>query len=62
MLDNDWSREDDRAEDEEHRGDDGDVDRDHNLDFIADRKTDGTSDLDRSFDEDRKDQSRRNNE
>ncbi|KAL9326269.1 hypothetical protein ACSQ67_006914 [Phaseolus vulgaris] len=62
MLDNDWSREDDRAEDEEHRGDDGDVDRDHNLDFIADRKTDGTSDLDRSFDEDRKDQSRRNND
>lgn len=62
MVDNDWNREDDRVENEqEHsRGHGGDVDRDHNLDLNVDRKMDRSSDPDRSFDEDRKDQSRRN--
>lgn len=64
ILDNDWSREDDRVEHEhEHsRGRDDDVDRDHNLDMDTGRKMDRTSDLDRSFDEDTKDQSRRMND
>ncbi|RDX70021.1 Cold-inducible RNA-binding protein B, partial [Mucuna pruriens] len=64
MLDNDWSREDDRVENEkEHsRGYGGDVERDHNLDLDTNRKVDRTSDPDKSFDEDRKDQSRRNND
>ncbi|CAJ1944394.1 unnamed protein product [Sphenostylis stenocarpa] len=64
MLDNDWSREHDIVENEqEHsRGGGGDVDRDHNLDLNADKKMDRTSDPDRSFDEDRKDHSRRNND
>ncbi|KAH1248481.1 Cold-inducible RNA-binding protein B [Glycine max] len=64
MLENDWIREDDRVENEqEHsRGHGGDVDRDHNIDLNVDRKMDRTSDPDRSFGEDRKDQSRRNND
>ncbi|KAK7388753.1 hypothetical protein VNO78_23580 [Psophocarpus tetragonolobus] len=64
ILDNDWSREDDRVEKEQERtrAHAGDVDRDHSLDLNSDRKMDRTSDPDRSFDEDRKDQSRRNND
>ncbi|XP_061345280.1 glycine-rich RNA-binding protein RZ1B [Gastrolobium bilobum] len=62
MLDNDWSRGDDRAENQQEnsRAHGGDVDRDHNLDLDTDRKMDRTSDPDRSFDEDRKEHSRRN--
>ena len=64
MLDNVWNPEEDRIENEqEHsRGHDRDVDREHSIDLNIVRKMDRTSDPDRSFDEDKKDQSRRNNE
>ncbi|KAG4930209.1 hypothetical protein AAZX31_17G115800 [Glycine max] len=64
MLDNVWNPEEDRIENEqEHsRGHDRDVDREHSIDLNIVRKMDRTSDPDRSFDEDKKDQSRRNND
>jgi hypothetical protein len=64
MLDDDWNRDDDRVEYEQgnSRMHGGDVDKDHTLDVDTDKNMDRISDPipDKSFDEHKKEQSRRN--